>query len=281
MPKIDQRLILKLADKLGIEAKTVYARVQKVVADTHLERHIAALYLARQHNINIDKYSTYEQRSELRGIKIQAGPVPARDVSEHVPTKPLSRKSNSSKVPRKSVDKSVFVIHGRDAELNESIYNFIRSLNLEVIEWNHALKRASKGNANPYIGDILDKVLAQAGALVVLLSPEDMVRLHPDLTPKSEAKTEGKTQLQARPNVLFEAGLALGAHPNKTILVQVGTIKPFSDVGGMHIHRLSNSTSSRHAFINKLEVVLGPVDRTGETWTKTGNFEVKRKKITS
>jgi len=32
--------------------------------------------------------------------------------------------------------------------------------------------------------------------------------------------------------VLFEAGLALGAHPNKTVMVQVGKVKAFSDIGG-------------------------------------------------
>jgi hypothetical protein len=33
-----------------------------------------------------------------------------------------------------------------------------------------------------------------------------------------EQSTEGRLQGQARPNVLFEAGLALGAHPDKTVI---------------------------------------------------------------
>jgi len=35
--------------------------------------------------------------------------------------------------------------------------------------------------------------------------------------------------------VLFEAGLAMGRHPRKTVFVQVGKVKPFSDVGGRHM----------------------------------------------
>ncbi len=34
---------------------------------------------------------------------------------------------------------------------------------------------------------------------------------------------------QPRPNVLFEAGMAFGVHLKRTILVQVGNIKPISD----------------------------------------------------
>jgi hypothetical protein len=37
--------------------------------------------------------------------------------------------------------------------------------------------------------------------------------------------------------VLFEAGLAMGRHPRKTVLVQVGKSKPFSDVDGRHMVR--------------------------------------------
>lgn len=32
--------------------------------------------------------------------------------------------------------------------------------------------------------------------------------------------------------MIFEAGLAMGRHQEKTVFVQVGKVKPFSDIGG-------------------------------------------------
>jgi hypothetical protein len=34
--------------------------------------------------------------------------------------------------------------------------------------------------------------------------------------------------------VLFEAGLAMGRHPEKLVVVQIGKVKAFSVVGGRH-----------------------------------------------
>lgn len=52
--------------------------------------------------------------------------------------------------------------------------------------------------------------------------------------------------------MLFEAGLALGAHPKKTIMVQVGRVKSFSDIEGRHMVRLPDDQASRKSFANRL-----------------------------
>jgi predicted nucleotide-binding protein len=267
--KINQDLLLRIATKLGVEVKAVYGHIAKTVAETHLERPVAALYLARSLGISINKYSSASERAELRMVSTAAV---ERRVVTSTAAQEASTKPKQSRKPQKKPESSVFVVHGRDSDLTKSTYEFIRALGLTVLEWNHALKTASKGNANPYISDILEKVMEKAGAVVILLSPDDEVKLSDRLVSPNERKTEGKLQGQARPNVLFEAGLALGAHPKKTILVQIGQIKPFSDIGGMHTLRMSNSNSARNSFANKLENVLGKVDKTGDTWLSAGNF---------
>jgi predicted nucleotide-binding protein len=50
--------------------------------------------------------------------------------------------------------------------------------------------------------------------------------------------------------VLYEAGLAMGRYPGKTVFVQVGKVKPFSDVGGMHMVRLTDDTAKRNDLAN-------------------------------
>ncbi|MEA3105395.1 MAG: hypothetical protein QOF74_9635, partial [Caballeronia mineralivorans] len=52
MAKINQALIDRLESKLGIGDKAVYARIAKVVNETALDRHLAALLLAMRNGIN-------------------------------------------------------------------------------------------------------------------------------------------------------------------------------------------------------------------------------------
>lgn len=109
-------------------------------------------------------------------------------------------------------------------------------------------------------------------AVIVLMSPDDEARLREEFCAQGERRTEGRLQGQPRPNVLFEAGLALGRHPDKTILVQVGKVRPFSDIGGKHLLRLTNEISRRNDFTNRLRKVGCSVNTTGNDWTNAGDF---------
>lgn len=66
------------------------------------------------------------------------------------------------------------------------------------------------------MGEVLDAAFMNGRALVVLLTPDDVAYLHGDYAagpgdPEAEAKG------QARPNVLFEAGMAMGRNADRTI----------------------------------------------------------------
>lgn len=151
------------------------------------------------------------------------------------------------------------------------MFDFLRALGLKPREWDHALRDA-RGN-NPYVGDVLDEVMEKAQAVVVMFSPDDLVKLKEQFHSPGEGRTESQLQGQARPNVLFEAGLAMGRHPNKTVMVQVGKVKAFSDVGGRHMVRLNESTESRNDLANRLEKIGCEIDKVGRDWIKAGKFE--------
>ena len=68
-------------------------------------------------------------------------------------------------------------------------------------------------------------------------------------------------------------GLALGAHPKKTIMVQVGKVKSFSDIGGRHMVRLTNDQASRDSFAIRLAQKCPAVNRIGNDWMHVGKFE--------
>jgi predicted nucleotide-binding protein len=78
-----------------------------------------------------------------------------------------------------------------------------------------------------------------------------------------DGAAERKPQGQARPNVLFEAGTAMARHVEKTVVVRIGRIKPFSDVFGRHIPALGDDFDSRNDFANRLVKAGCVVNRTG------------------
>lgn len=77
---------------------------------------------------------------------------------------------------------------------------------------------------------------------------------------------------QARPNVLFEAGMALASHPDETILVQVGHVKQFSDVTGGHFVKMDNSVAKRQELALKLKTAGCPVNMEGTDWHDAGDL---------
>jgi hypothetical protein len=68
--------------------------------------------------------------------------------------------------------------------------------------------------------------------------------------------------------------MALGAHSDKTILVQVGDMREISDIAGKHLVHLSNTAQSRKTLAMRLKDKLKfKVNIDGDLWLKVGNFK--------
>lgn len=175
----------------------------------------------------------------------------------------------------------IFVVHGRNEEARTAIFRFLRSVGLQPIEWTEAVSLT--GEASPYIGHVLDQVFATAQAIVVLITGDDVARLRSKLLRPDDPLHERSLTPQARPNVLFEAGLAFGRNPDRTILVELGANRPFSDIAGRHILRLSNRVEDRQALIARLQCagcILNSSSRTD--WLREGDFDaVARDSLTN
>lgn len=165
--------------------------------------------------------------------------------------------------------RSVFVVHGRNEALRKSMFDFLRSINLAPMEWSRAIELA--GEASPYIGQVLDSAFDHASAVVVLMTPDEVAYLQPAHA-SGEDDPETAPAEQARPNVLFEAGMALGRDPKRTVLVEVGKVRPFSDVAGRHAVRLSNDLAKRQDLAQRLANAGCDVDTSGTDWHSTGDF---------
>lgn len=187
------------------------------------------------------------------------------------PTRQPERSGDAGR-SKDSTDKlrRVFVVHGRDEQLRSGVFIFLRSLGLEPLEWTTATQLT--GKASPYIGEILDAAFAHAQAVVVLLTPDDLAKLREDLLLADDPIYERTLAGQARPNVLFEAGTAFASHPNQTVLVQFGQIRPFSDVAGRHTVKMVNSVSKRQEFALKLRTAGCSINLDGTDWHASGDL---------
>ena len=105
----------------------------------------------------------------------------------------------------------------------------------------------------PYIGQILDAAFSRAHAVVVLLTPDDQARLRSQFRRDSDPPHEVELSGQARPNVLFEAGMAMGRNRERTILVELGVLRAFSDIAGLHVIRLDDGSQRRQELAQRLQ----------------------------
>jgi predicted nucleotide-binding protein len=139
------------------------------------------------------------------------------------------------------------------------------------MEWGDVASSTSRGA--PYIGDILQAAFNRAAAVVVLITPDDEAKLRDEFLHPNDPDYERRLTGQARPNVLFEAGMALGHHPDRTILVEFGGVRPFSDVAGRHTIRFTGSPESRHALAERLRAAGCDVNTGGTDWLSEGQFK--------
>jgi predicted nucleotide-binding protein len=274
MARINQDLLERLRTKLGVGQSRIYALIDEKVRIAHLPRPLAAIALASERGINISKFASAEDLAIIRHAGISAAPASAFSTPTGANAEVKSRKrkttSKRSTEPRRGT--TVFVVHGRNHFLRESMFAFLRSIGLRPLEWTQAIRMTKE--ASPYIGTILETAFREAAAVVVLLTPDDEAKLKEEFVTTRDPAHEKRLTGQARPNVLFEAGMAFGKDPTSTVLVQIGDIRPFSDVAGRHVVHLNNEPARRQELMTKLANAGCNVDATGTDWMSAGNFQL-------
>src|SRR5688500_18329883 len=163
-------------EKGRIKRAAAYQRIGDKANELFVTRDLAALAVAADLGIPVNRYATKEQLASLRastGGNRQAAFAPAIDAAPA----PRSRGPVSKKAISKKPDNSVFVVHGGDAGIRDSMFAFLYSIGLNPIEWTKAIEMTKKGS--PHVSTILDMSLAKAQAVVVLLTPDNEARLPP------------------------------------------------------------------------------------------------------
>jgi len=170
---------------------------------------------------------------------------------------------------------SVFVVHGRNDRLRVAMYTFLRALGLHPLEWTE-IKEQTEG-LSPYIGDILETGFSKAQAVIVMLTGDDEARLRTEFHGPHDSVDEKELRPQPRPNVLFEAGIALAKFPKATLLVQIGEIGGMSDILGRHLLRMDGLLAARTELARALKKAGCPIDlERNDQWQMAGKFEASR-----
>jgi len=196
-------------------------------------------------------------------------PAPSESKKED---KRSSSVGNQKEENRSSIDpRDIFVVHGRNLKARDAMFSFLRSIDLHPIEFNEVIKLT--GKTTPYIGEVLDVAFLKAQAILVLMTPDDEGQLKEGLRKPDDPKHETELTGQARLNVIFESGMAMGRKSDRTVIVELGKLRPFSDIGGRHTLKLDNSSTKRQELAQRLESAGCKISLTGTAWHNEGNFD--------
>ncbi len=194
----------------------------------------------------------------------------ASDITDDLIEGPPGTVAETGPAPQRVSSKNVMVVHGRELKSQRAMFDFLRALGLQPLEWGKLIE--GTGKASPYLGEVLEKAFEQAAAVIVLFTPDDEARLREAFQGVGDEEFERKLTPQARPNVLFEAGMAFGIHPERTILVEVGALRPFSDIYGRHVIRLNGTETPLREIAQRLKTAGCEVDDSGGDWAAPDRF---------
>ena len=210
----------------------------------------------------------YDQRSSNNIGSVSGG-------ENHFNAYPTSTSQGTRATEDRPVPKNrtVFIAHGRDLAARNAIFGFLRALDLRPLAWETIVDHT--GQAAPHVLDVVRQGFEEAAAAVVLLTPDDISYLHETLRHPEDGDRESAPSGQPRQNVLFEAGMAMALHQDRTVLVRIGPVRPFTDIDGLDVVQILGTDGIPGKLKNiaaRLRRAGCEVDLTGDDWIDDSAF---------
>ena len=250
-------------------------------ADGDWTRAIRAEILVLKDVTNIEGYLDAVARYRFGPRQITVTEPEATGATEPNPTPEAvvaaagePRSQPAGTVPASTPDpRAVAVAHGRDEQARQAMFDFLRALGLLPLEWGELVARA--GSGSPYTGEVVRTAFRDAKAVVVLFTPDEEARLHPELWGEHEPNDERSYTPRPRANVILEAGMGLMSHAERTIIVEVGRTRLISNLAGMNVIRISGEDTARRLndLKSRLEAADCPVNATSGDWLNVERFD--------
>ena len=139
--------------------------------------------------------------------------------------------------------KTVFLIHGRDVECAGDVRKLLETAGLTVSSFDDV--EVSLKSGAPFVGEVVQAGVDGCDAVIALFTPDELAAQYAPFRQEQDGPTD-HLRWQARPNVIFEAGLAFGRNPQRTLLVTIGSdVSLFSDLEGRMVRRLDDGRESK------------------------------------
>ncbi len=208
-------------------------------------------------NLNTKVLQRLDVRRTSDGYEMPDGSTSMTGTTPQAPADQLPLPSGMLTPPTPNARKRVVVIYGQDEAARTAMFTFLRSLHLQPLEFETIVNESGEGS--PFTGAAIDLAFTRAQAIVALITPDEWAALHPELGTSTR-------RLQARPNVIFEAGLAIGRLPTRTILVKYGTSELWSDMDGRHYVAIDNTSRRRQSLRDRLEQTGCVIENVGSDY---------------
>lgn len=166
--------------------------------------------------------------------------------------------------------RNVFVVYGRDGEMKEAIWSILESFGLRPFDWEILVN--ATGSTSTSLMEVVRLAPTMAQASVVIMTPDDVVQLHPSLAGPHDPAFETALSGQARPNVILELGMALMVTGERTILLEAGALRPIGDLAGVNVIRFDGTARTILKLASRLRLAGCPVDDTNLDLYRTGRF---------
>ena len=161
----------------------------------------------------------------------------------------------------------VYVIQGRNQVVRDAIYTFLTILGLQPI----ASLKQQKGT--PFMGEVLETAFGSAKAIIVLFTGEERVRLRQELQKPGDKNGENTFVPQPGMDQIFKAGYALNRFPERTILIQIGQVKLFSDIDGRYMPNFTGKEAEYRELIERLREIGCVLKEDGKAWQYNESFQ--------
>ena len=96
-------------------------------------------------------------------------------------------------------------------------FQFLRSIELHPLKWSEAGEIT--GKASPYVGEVLETAFSVAQTSYNSFYARRRGKIREELRGEKEPVYETELTGQAQPNVIFEAGMAMGMYPEQTVFL--------------------------------------------------------------
>lgn len=249
-------------DNSGSKANRLRA-IWELASDATVSRLLDALIDHRGHRPEIILPPGLDTWHDVEGPDPKADLIErCRDIARRLSGEPEDRSiapshENSMTTPTATIPNSVFVVHGRDSAVQKDLFKFLRVIGLQPTIFDRARSPGSEMNF-----DIVRTGMESAAAVLLLLTPEEASYLRDDLRFPGE---DGHVW-HPRPNVIFEAGWALGAHQGKTTIVEAGFTHSISDMHGFNTVRMSGGQHALNDLVHRLKLLGLQPDTTDSAW---------------